>query len=92
MKDYFKIPIDNRIEAEEFFNKLHSDDLLYHPDDSAHDILLLSPCPSEGGPDAFVNLFSKEEADLLDERMNEIYLVHSDPCEYILDNFIHHKK
>jgi len=67
------IHIHREDQAKEFFDKLYEDGLLYHPEDDAYDI-----CNSEGP------LFTLTEADLLNERMDEVYRVLEDPCEYVL--------
>ena len=46
---------------------------MYHPEDDAHDIIT-----NEG------KLFTADEADLLNERMSEIFGILDDPCEYVL--------
>ena len=87
MKTYFKTPITSEKEAEDFFFKLSEDNLLYHPEDSAHDIIEFAPCPSEGGPDANYNTFTNEEADELDKRMAEVFEILEDPCKFVLKTF-----
>lgn len=72
-KTYFMIHIHREDQAKGFFDKLYEDGLLYHPEDDAYDI-----CTSEGP------LFTLTEADLLNERMDEVYRVLEDPCEYVL--------
>jgi hypothetical protein len=85
MKDYFKTKIVNKAGAEWFLTRLHADGLLFHPEDRAEDIITCCPCPSEGGPDVYVPTFTPEEAKQLNDRMEEVYEVLDDPCQYILD-------
>jgi hypothetical protein len=84
MKTYFKTPITTKKEGEDFFRQLHKDNLLYHPEDSAHDIIEVTP----GTIDETCNTFSLAEADELDKRMDEVFDVLDDPCEFILDNLM----
>ena len=73
IKTYFKIHINKENQAKEFLDKLYEDGLLYHPEDDAHEIIT-----NEG------MLFTADEADLLNERMDEIWGILDDPCEYVL--------
>ena len=84
-RDYFRIPIESKEQAEEYLEMLYTDDLLYHPEDDAGDIITASECPSSGGPVIWVPLFNKEEAQLLNERMDEVWTYLSDPCEFVLE-------
>jgi hypothetical protein len=73
-REYFKTSINSEGQAIEFFNKLYIDNLLYHPNDDAHNI-----CKNDNSP-----LFTNEEAELVNERMDEVWLVIEDPCKLIL--------
>ena len=73
IKSYFKIHIHRENQAKKFLDKLYEDGLMYHPEDDAHEIL------TDNG-----ELFSADEADLLNERMDEIWGILDDPCEYVL--------
>ena len=73
IKPYFTVNIHTEDQAKKFLNKLYEDGLMYHPEDDAHEIL------TDNG-----ELFSADEADLLNERMNEIWGILDDPCEYVL--------
>tara|TARA_R100001594_G_C3943686_1_gene241285 strand:- start:428 stop:706 length:279 start_codon:yes stop_codon:yes gene_type:complete len=74
IKTYFKVHINKENQAKEFLDKLYKDGLMYHPEDDAHDIIT-----NEG------ELFTADEADLLNERMNEVFGVLDDPCKYVLE-------
>ena len=73
IKTYFKIHIRGEEQAKEFLDRLYKDGLMYHPEDDAHDIIT-----NEG------ELFTADEADLLNERMDEVWGILDDPCEYVL--------
>ena len=73
IKTYFKVHIHGEKQAKEFLDKLYEDGLMYHPEDDAHEILT-----NEG------ELFTADEADLLNERMDEVWGILDDPCEYVL--------
>ena len=75
MKDYFLTPIRSSRDAEGFFFCLHQDNLLFHPEDD---------------PSIVVNrsgalLFTDPEALILRQRIEEVYEVMDDPCDFILD-------
>ena len=74
IKTYFKVHIHEESQAKEFLDRLYKDGLMYHPEDDAHDITT-----NEG------MLFTADEADLLNERMDEIWGILDDPCEYVLE-------
>ena len=74
IKPYFTVHIHREDQAKDFLDKLYEDGLMYHPEDDAHDIIT-----NEG------ELFSADEADLLNERMDEIWGILDDPCEYVLE-------
>lgn len=88
MKPYFKTKITNSAGAEWFLTAMYADDLLYHPEDDAADIITACPCPSEGGPTIYAPLFSSEEAKILNERMNEVWVHLDDPCEFVCDHLL----
>jgi len=73
IKSYFKIHIHRENQAKKFLDKLYEDGLMYHPEDDAHEIIT-----NEG------ELFTADEADLLNERMDEVFGILDDPCEYVL--------
>ena len=75
MKDYFKQELKKPTQVTEFFNKLYKDGFLYHPEDDAHDIITSDDS----------KLFTDEEADILNQRMVEVWNVYGDPCEYVLN-------
>ncbi len=91
MKEYFLKQITTREDAEQFYTKMYHDDLLFHPEDDASDIMVYveSPCPSAGGPTIHSEypLFTEEEAQLVNERIDETWVVMKDPCKFILENF-----
>ena len=74
IKTYFKIHIHGEDQAKEFLDRLYKDGLMYHPEDDAHEIIT-----NEG------MLFTADVADLLNERMDEIWGILDDPCEYVLE-------
>ena len=74
IKTYFMIHIHREDQAKGFLDKLYKDGLMYHPEDDAHDII------SDEGM-----LFTADEADILNERMDEVWGVLDDPCEYVLE-------
>ena len=74
IKTYFKVHIHGENQAKEFLNRLYKDGFMYHPEDDAHEIIT-----NEG------MLFTADEADLLNERMDEIWGILDDPCEYVLE-------
>ena len=73
IKPYFTVHIHREDQAKDFLDKLYEDGLMYHPEDDAHDIIT-----NEG------ELFTADEADLLNERMDEVWGILDDPCEYVL--------
>jgi len=73
VKTYFKVHIHGENQAKEFLDRLYKDGLMYHPEDDAHEIIT-----NEG------MLFTADEADLLNERMDEVWGILDDPCEYVL--------
>lgn len=75
MKPYFKTPIKTLEDSNEFFNALHKDGLLFHPEEGPASII------GVGGK----FLFTSEEAAELDKRLDEVYMVDGDPCDYILN-------
>lgn len=74
MKTYFTEPITNLDAAQGFYHKLHSDGLLFHPEDSAETII--------GGNDQ--PLFNAAEATMLNARVAETYGFIPDPCAFCL--------
>ena len=74
MRDYFLDPIKSEADAEGFFFCLYQDGLLFHPEDD---------------PSIVVNqsgslLFTDAEVLIIRERIDEVYSVMDDPCEFIL--------
>ena len=74
IKTYFKVHIHGEDQAKGFLDRLYKDGLMYHPEDDAHEIIT-----NEG------MLFTADEADLLNERMDEVWGILDDPCEYVLE-------
>ena len=69
-----KQPITSEADAQSFFKELQREGKLFHPEDS---------------PDSVVDrhgnaLFNLEEVILLRQRIDEVYAVMADPCDYIL--------
>jgi hypothetical protein len=72
----YTTPITSAADAEGFLFQLHQEGLLFHPDDDAHDIIN----GATGQP-----LFTAADADLINERMEEVFTFIVDPCEYLLN-------
>ena len=74
MKNYFTAPITSLAEAHAFFDQLHADGLLFHPEDAPESVV-----------DAFgLALFTSDECDVLELRLLEVSLFDEDPCEYCM--------
>ena len=71
---YIKTPIKTLDNAKGFFYQLSKDDKLFHPEDDPDSII-----NRQGKP-----LFSPSECIDLRLRINEIYKLMDDPCDYIL--------
>jgi hypothetical protein len=74
MKPYFLSPLTTLSQCEGFFSCLINDDLMFHPEDD---------------PSIVVNksgdmLFSDSEVNALRQRINEVYRLMDDPCDFIL--------
>jgi len=74
MKSYFTTPITTEDDSINFIHSLHKDEILFHPEDDANDII------DRDGK----RLFTEEEAFELNNRLDEVYQYMNDPCEYIL--------
>ena len=72
----YSTPITSTAEAEGFLFQLVQHGLNFHPEDNAHDIIN----GATGQP-----LFTTAEADLINERVDEVHTFMPDPCAYILD-------
>jgi|TARA_R110000822_G_scaffold92610_1_gene213535 hypothetical protein len=79
MREYFKKEVTSTKQAELFIDQLAADDLLYHPETYAKEVVDMRYGK---------RLFTDEEAIELDIRMDECYYYMDDPCAYILDNFV----
>ncbi len=75
-KWYFKMNIENFEDLETFFYHLNKDELLYHPEDDPYSVM-----NKEG------RVFTNEECEYLNKRIEEVYTICSDPCEYIHTTF-----
>lgn len=75
MKTYFLDPIKSEADAEGFFFCLYQDGLLFHPEDDPATIV-------KGQSGAL--LFTDAEVLIIRQRIDEIYSVMDDPCEFIL--------
>lgn len=73
MRDYFLDPITKEAEAEGFFFCLYQDNLLFHPEDDPASVFNNAE-----------RVFTDEEAEILRVRIEEIYSVMDDPCDFIL--------
>ena len=76
MKSYFTTPITTEDDAKNFIDSLHKDEILFHPEDDAYDII-----DRDG-----TRLFTDEEALELNNRLDEVYQYMKDPCEYIIQH------
>ena len=74
IKSYLMVHIHREDQAEQFFSKMYEDGILFHPEDDAHTIMNHDDTP----------LFTNDEAILINERMDEIWDVVEDPCNYVL--------
>lgn len=72
--DYLRTPINTEADAEGFFFCLDQDGKLFHPEDDPASVV------NDAG-----RVFTDDEAELLRERIAEVYAVIDDPCAYILD-------
>jgi hypothetical protein len=81
MKDYFKTQITSEDESKQFYRKLNSDGLLFHPEDNPNQIINIR---KEG----LVRLFTDEECKYLNERLDETFEYMTDPCEFIVDELL----
>jgi hypothetical protein len=79
MMKLISTPVTGRQEAIKLLAWLSTENLLYHPEDDANDILVKE---SDGN---LVNLFTKEQGDLLNTRMDEVFEHMDDPCQWIMD-------
>ena len=72
----FNTPLRTIADAEGFLFQLVQLGLIFHPEDNAHDIIN----GATGQP-----LFTAADADLINERMEEVHTFIVDPCEYLLN-------
>lgn len=70
----FSTPISSQDDAEGFLFQMHDSGLSFHPEDNPADII------NSSGK----YLFDALEAELLRQRMYEVYQFLADPCEYLL--------
>jgi hypothetical protein len=67
-------PITSEADAQSFFKELQREGKLFHPEDSPETVV-----------DRHGNaLFNSAEVNLLRQRIDEVYAVMADPCNYIL--------
>lgn len=76
MNDLFNTPIKSQSEAESFIFELVQMGLSFHPEDDAHTIIKTT---------AGDHLFTPEEADLINQRREELFMYLDDPCETMLE-------
>lgn len=74
MRPYFLDPIKSFADAEGFFFCLYQDGLLFHPEDD----------PSIVVNQSGALLFTDAEVVVIRERIEEVYSVMDDPCDFIL--------
>tara|TARA_R100000278_G_C5439788_1_gene153270 strand:- start:70 stop:366 length:297 start_codon:yes stop_codon:yes gene_type:complete len=77
-RDYFNQSISTADEAQSFLIRLYLTGDFFHPEDSPYDIVV------EGEDQNDENLFSREECKQLEHRMEEVWSVLDDPCEFML--------
>ncbi len=82
MPDYFSMNIESAEDAREFLSLLFADDLGYHPEDDARDIVY-----SSGNLETSF-LFTVAEAQQINKSMNKVWLHLDDPCGFVLNNLI----
>lgn len=68
--------IQNEADAQGFLFQLDQVGCLFHPEDDPAEVIN----SATGLP-----LFTPEQAELVRQRIEEVYAVMNDPCEYILD-------
>ena len=73
MKPYFLTPITKTQDAEGFFFCLYQDNLLFHPEDDPASVFNNAE-----------RVFTDQESEILRVRIEEIYSVMDDPCDFIL--------
>lgn len=71
--EYLHTPIQTEADAEGFFFCLDQDGKLFHPEDDPATVV-----------NASGRVFTDEQAELLRERITEVYEVMAEPCAYIL--------
>ena len=76
MNPLFTTPITTTADAEGFLFQMHDLGLSFHPEDDAREIIN----SKTGQP-----LFTPAEAEAVDARMDEVFLLMADPCGYLLD-------
>lgn len=75
MTDLYTTPIKTEADAEGFFFQLHQLGRLFHPEDNPAEVV-------NGASGEW--LFTKEQAEHLRARLDEVYEVMDDPCAYCL--------
>lgn len=75
MTDIYTTPIKTEADAEGFFFQLHQLGRLFHPEDDPSTVI----SGASGG-----YLFTQEQAEHLRARLDEVYEVMDDPCDYCL--------
>jgi hypothetical protein len=75
MTDVYTTPIRTEADAEGFFYQLHQLGRLFHPEDNPAEVV-------NGASGGW--LFTNEQAQHLRARLDEVYEVMNDPCEYCL--------
>ena len=75
MDDVYTAPIRTEADAEGFFYQLHQLGRLFHPEDDPAEVV-------NGASGGW--LFTKEQAQRLRARLDEVYEVMDDPCAYCL--------
>lgn len=71
MNPLFITPITTADEAKRWFADMHTQKMLFHPEDDANDIMRFGENK---------HLFTKKEAKAINARMDEIFSLLPDPC------------
>ena len=76
MNPLFTTPIETESDAQAFFFQLDQAGLLFHPEDRAEQVISAA---------TGARLFTDEEAACINARIDEVFAIMDDPCQYCLD-------
>ena len=77
LKMNFHNPIKSQNDAEQFFYDLENEGLLFHPEDDPATII----------NDQGKLIFASDDVELINQRIDEVYMFMVDPCEFIINSF-----